>query len=181
METADPILEFFVWWTYEDDNFSFNLQTFLSLLPLAGVAFLDVKTDFNVYLSSELWRVAFGSTQTLKQVHLNTGTSNFWKALVPEKNDNRPTECLPFSALTSVTVDDHLLDSQLILDNLRVRSTLGGAQLQDLFISREEEDNALPAPVLTQLGELVPHVQVTVNNGGSDLDDVSLDSENDEF
>jgi len=56
-------------------------------------------------------------------------------------------------------MDDYLLDSQLILDSLRVRSALGGTQLQDLLISREKDDDVLPASVMTHLGELVSHVQ----------------------
>ena len=50
------------------------------------------------------------------------------------------------------------LDSQLILDKLRVRSELGGTRLQDLRFSNE---GLVPlAPIMIQLGELVSHVGV---------------------
>jgi len=135
METADPVLKFVFFWTYDDDNISFNLQTILSLLPLEGLAFLDVVTDFNVYLSPEFWTVAFGSIQTLNEIYLETTTSNFWKALALTNEDNNAVKSLSFPALTSITVDDHPLKSQRILDKLRIRSELGGTQLQSLVFA----------------------------------------------
>jgi hypothetical protein len=179
METADPILKFVVFWTYEDDNFSFNLQTFLSLLPLDGLAFLDVVADFNVYLSPEFWTVAFGSIQALKETYLNTNTSNFWKAMARTNGDNNAVKSLPFSALTTITVDDNYVKSQLILSKLRARSELGGKQLQDLhFIG---ESRMPPESVMTQLGELVSHIRAVELDGDGSPDEEYLSSETDEM
>ena len=70
LETADPILTFVVGWIHHDRNFHSNLRTFLSLLPLGGVAFLEVVADLDVDLSPEFRTVAFGSIQTLKTIYL---------------------------------------------------------------------------------------------------------------
>lgn len=73
-------------------------------------------------------------------------------------SDNRTVESLPFSALASVTVQDDGLDSQLMLDKLRVRSELGSARLQDLQFS--SRGRVPPAPRMIHLRELVSHVVV---------------------
>ena len=132
LETADPILKFVVGWGYGDNDLDFHLRTFLSLLPLGSFTFLDVVTDLKADLSPEFWTVAFGSIQALKTIHLNIRTSTFWQALTPTNDDNRT---VPFSTFASVSVEDHDLDSQLILDKLRVRSKLGVTRLQDLRFS----------------------------------------------
>jgi hypothetical protein len=170
LKTADPILRFVVWWDYCGD-FQLHLQSFFSSLPLGSLTSLDVVTDVDsAYLSPDFWRVAFGSTPTLTTAYLDDTHSTFWEALIPVGSD------LQFSALSSVTVKDHFLDSELILDKLRIRSKLGGRQLQDLCIS--SEGCVPPAPIIKQLGELVSHVQVVESdanesgaNGSSDADD----------
>ena len=156
LNTADPILEFIVDWSYEDGNIDINSRTFLSLLPLSCVTFLDVYNS--VELSDEFWMVAFGSIKTLKTVYLGITGPHFWQFLMtPVTGDNGTTiKSLPFPALASVTVEEHYPDLQLILDTLRVRSELGGTQLQDLCFSSRSVGVSAP---MIQLGELVSHVE----------------------
>ena len=158
LETADPVLEFIADWRCEDGNLDINSRTFLSLLPLSCVTFLDVYDDAE--LSREFWMVALGSIQTLKTVYLGIMTPPFWQFLIsPANGDDRTTiQSLPFPALSSVTVEEHYPDFQLILDTLRIRSELGGTQLQDLCFS-SRGGLVRPAPMMTQLGELVSHIE----------------------
>ena len=181
LETTDPILKFVTWWNYYNDDFSSILQNFLSLFPLDGITFLGVDTNLNVYLSPEFWMGSFGSIQTLKTIYLNTETSNFWEALIPAKGDKKS---LPFSALTSVIVDDDLVDSQpeLILRTLRARSELGGTQLRDLLFRYEGEGGVLPPSIVLPLSKLVSDIQVVEYdpNGSSDTED-SYSEDNEYF
>ena len=80
LETADPILGFVVDLCYDKDVVDVTLQSFLSLLPLGAVTFLDVANDLGVELTPKFWMDAFGSIQTLKTIHLDTGTYTFWHA-----------------------------------------------------------------------------------------------------
>jgi hypothetical protein len=157
LETADPILEFSVARSFQ--GLDCDLPTFLSLLPLGGVTFLGV-SDWDQYrhLSPESWTVSFGSIQTLTTVFLYGRTFGLWEALTPADTANRTAKSLPFSALASVTVKDRDLDSQLMLDALRVRFERSGKQLQELSFSRL--GRVPPAAVMIQLGELVLHIRV---------------------
>jgi len=173
METADPILKFVFFWAYDEerrDN-SFSLQKILSLLPLEGLVSLDVITDFNVYLPPEFWMVAFGSIQTLNEIYLETTTSNFWKALALT---NSAVKSLSFPALTSITVDDHLLKSRRVLDKLRIRSELGGTQLQSLVFAGV--CRVPPRQVISQLGEWVSSIQAVESSESRSADETEDDS-----
>ena len=162
LKNADPIFEFIINWSYWDHNFDLNLRTFLSLLPLSRITFLDVYDD--VEKSPEFWMVAFGSIQTLKTVYLRTATAPFWQALITPANNHNGTivKSLPFPTLALVHVKEYYPNFQLILDTLRVRSELGGTQLQDLCFS--SVGPVPPAPVMTQLGELVSHIDIEYDN-----------------
>jgi len=177
LETADPILTLEVDCIYEDDNFDLNLRTFLSLLPLSGVTFLEVHDSVNLGLSPKSWRVAFGSIQTLKTIYLDTRTSHFWQALTPANGDNKTVKSLPFPALASVAVVDPSPNFKLVLDKLRVRSDLGGTQLQDL---RFTTSNLWPpGHIMIQLGKLVSHIRY-MDIWSSDTDDSSIEYDDDE-
>ena len=172
METADPVLKFVFFWnyegSYEESHFSFSLKTILSLLPLEGLVFLDVVTDFEVYFPPEFWTFTFGSIQTLNEIHLETTTSNFWKALALT-DDNCAVKSPSFPALTSITVDDHRLKSRHILDNLRIRSELGGTQLQSLVFAGV--CRVFPGEVISQLGEWVSCIQVVEGSENESTDE----------
>ena len=179
--TADPILKFIITESDADDTFDFNLTSFLSLLPLSGVVFLDVYADLDVFPSPEFWTVPFGSIQTLTTAHLEAETSAFWEALIPVNSNDGTVKSLPFSALVSVTVDDSQLDPQILLDKLRVRSELFGTQLQELRFLRR--GCVPPAPLMIQLKELVPNLRVAGTldpYGSTNADDRSFNGDDED-
>lgn len=172
LKTADHILDLDVWWDDDDDDDDpeNNLITFLSSLPLDCVAFLDVfvKMD-SICLSTNFWSVAFGKIPTLETVYLNAETSNFWPAINPLESDGITVkDDQRFLALDSITVISEFLDFHLVLDNLRVRSTLGGRKLFYLsFLIRPSYTPSLVT--LTLLEEVVSYVEVLED----DADDAS--------
>jgi hypothetical protein len=153
MGAPSPDFQFVVRQSASDYDDSFDMQHLLTLLPLGAVTFLEVFADEDICLDPGFWTVAFGSLHLLTTVHLETITSGFWEALTLANGDgNRTVRSLPFPALSSITVKDRFLDSQLMVDKLRVRSVLGGTQLQDLRFS--SPGVVPPAPFMIQLGEL---------------------------
>lgn len=154
ISSVDPVLRFSITWPYDDGDYCDNVRTFLASLPLGNVAFLHVFTNLDVDLDQTFWVVAFGSIPTLESIFLDTGLSGFWEAMSPNGDK---TKKLPFSALSSLTVVDQLLDSQLIIDNLHMRSELG-VRLQELYFSKNAFEQS--AATMKQLGELVSHVLV---------------------
>jgi hypothetical protein len=176
LDTTDPILEFLVRET--DYESSFDMDTFLSLLPLGRVTFLDVLIASGLRLYPKFWTNAFGSMQNITTVYLNAETSGFWKALIPASSVNDTSKSLPFPALSSVTVEDPYLNSQLILEKLRVRSKLGDTQLQHLGFSSR---GLVPtAPLMIHLGRLVSSTQVVETRSTNECTDESSASESDE-
>jgi hypothetical protein len=115
---------------------------------------------------------AFWVIANPKTIYLNIEASYFWRALAPASDDTA-VKYLPFSALTSITVHDKHLDVQLTLDTLRVRSELGGTQLQYLQFSYPP-----PAPIMLQLGELVSQIRIMeYDANGIPEDDSSSEDE----
>ena len=150
------------------------METFLSLFPLDSVTFLDIFVTLGVQLNPKFWKIAFGSIQTVSTIYLDLETSSFWKALTLASNDKKS---LLFPALTLVTINDRCLNTSLVLVKLRVRSELGGTQLQDLRFS--SHGGVPPASLMVQLGMLVSHVGI--HDGSSAADQPSTSGSDEEY
>ena len=166
LKTTEPVLTFLVdwdWFNCEDDSFEHHWRTFLFLLPLRGVTFLDLYLDTDtVHLSPEFWKAASESMPAMKAVYLYGISDTFWKALSPVGRGGVGKKSLSFPALGSVTLRDEELDPQLILGQLRNRSRLGGTRLQDLCFSNA---GSLPGlvpttSIMSKLRKLVSYVHI---------------------